>query len=227
MLFEKVQTQLLEYITDQGLGPDDPMPSEGELAAKLEVSRGSLREATRSLQSMGVLSAQPGKGLFLQDFSLGPIIRMLPYRMIANGAKLTELLELRAALERGLIQQVAARISAEELAALDAIVDEMDELERQGLAFPEQDRLFHRTMYQTIGNSLILDVLDTFWTLMSRMQQALPPLEYHDLAERHRAIVDALRGGAGAGGLSPDPILALDQHFIDIDTRLAKIRRTP
>ncbi|TDE95081.1 FadR family transcriptional regulator [Occultella glacieicola] len=217
-LFETVQAQLLEYITEQGLGPDDPMPSEGELAVQLDVSRGSLREATRSLQSMGVLYAKAGKGLFLQDFSLGPVIRLLPYRMIANGAKLNELLELRAALERGLIPKVAARISEETLARLDAIVDEMVGLEEQGLAFPEQDRLFHRTMYEAIGNDLILDVLDMFWTLMSRMQAELPPLQYHDLADRHRAIVDALRSGG-------DAVSALDQHFVDIDYRLDRLMR--
>lgn len=219
MLFETVQVQLLEYITEQGLGPDDPMPSEGDLAEQLDVSRGSLREATRSLQSMGILYAKAGSGLFLQDFSLGPIIRMLPYRMIANGAKLNELLELRAALERGLIPKVAKRISEETLVRLDAIVDEMVELEQQGLAFPEQDRLFHRTMYESVGNDLILDVLDMFWTLMTRMQAELPPLQYDDLAERHRAIVDALRQGG-------DAIKALDRHFVDIDSRVEQLMRT-
>nr|WP_246293334.1 FCD domain-containing protein [Naumannella cuiyingiana] len=215
-MFEAVQDQLLELIADERLRAGDALPPEGELAVRLGVSRGSLREATRSLQSMGVLEARAGKGLFVQAFSLHPVIRMLPYRAIASGAELKELLELRAALERGLIDRVAAELTDDKLAELDAIVDEMDALERAGRAFPEQDRRFHRALYVVVGNRLVLDVLDTFWELSTRMRRELPPLRYDDLAERHRAIVRALRGDG-------DPVRAMDEHFTDIQARVTEM----
>jgi DNA-binding FadR family transcriptional regulator len=218
-LYEMVQDQLLDLISQEGLRAGDPLPSEGDLAGRLEVSRGSLREATRTLQSMGVLEARAGKGLYLQHFSLGPVIRMLPYRLLTSGGQLDDLLELRAALERGLITSVAGSIDEDRLSHLDAIVAEMDSMEKAGKAFPEQDRRFHRTLYDVLGNHLVLDVLDSFWEVLSRMHQELPPLQYDDLAERHRAIVATLRGDG-------DPVQAMDAHFLDIRTRVATLRRT-
>lgn len=218
-LYETVQDQLLDLIADEGLRAGDLLPSEGDLAGRLEVSRGSLREATRSLQSMGVLEARAGKGLYLRQFSLAPVIRMLPYRLLTSEGQLEDLLELRAALERGLIATVVGRMDEDALAGLDGIVDEMDVLERAGKAFPDQDRRFHRALYDVLGNQLVLDVLDSFWDVLSRMRRELPPLQYDDLAERHRAIVRTLRGDG-------DPVEAMDAHFIDIRTRVDALRHS-
>lgn len=212
--FETLQHELLELIQHLGLKPHDALPSEGDLAEQLGSSRATLREATRALQSQGVLEAHQGRGLFLRSFSLEPVISRLPYQLIESGADLDELLVARAALERGLIREVAERISEERLARLDEIVAEMHALESKGLAFPEQDREFHRCLYVDLHNRVIDGTLEAFWQLMDKMRDQLPALRYDDLADRHAAIVAALRNPQ-----SRDPIDALDDHFIDIRQR--------
>ena len=214
-LYIKVQQQLLALIQDRQLKPHDALPSEGELAESLNVSRSSLREATRSLQSMGVLYAQAGKGLFLQDFSLTPILDRLPYRLITSGTQLAEVLQVRAALERGLIAEVASTVRADDLLELDEIVAGMYEFERAGRTFPELDRRFHLKLYERLDNSLITDLLEIFWSLRDRMQAALPPLQVANLAALHENIVIALRDPQ-----TLDPVAALDQHFLDIKDRV-------
>ncbi|MFC7465719.1 FadR/GntR family transcriptional regulator [Brachybacterium sp. GCM10030252] len=212
--FETLQHELLELIQHLGLKPHDALPSEGELAEQLGASRATLREATRALQSQGVLEAHQGRGLFLRSFSVEPVISRLPYQLIDSGADLDELLVARAALERGLIREVAERISEEQLARLDEIVAEMHVLESKGLAFPEQDREFHRCLYVDLRNRVIDGTLEAFWQLMDKMRDQLPALRYDDLADRHAAIVAALRNPQ-----HHDPIVALDDHFIDIRQR--------
>lgn len=212
--FETLQHEILELIQQLGLKPHDALPSEGELAETLKVSRATLREATRALQSQGVLVAQQGRGLFLQNFSLEPVISRLPYQLIESGADLDELLVARAALERGLIREVSRRISEERLSRLDEIVASMREREAKGLTFPAEDREFHRCLYVDLNNRVIDGTLEAFWQLMDKMRDRLPPLRYDDLAERHATIVAALRDPEGH-----DPITALDDHFVDIRQR--------
>ncbi|HIY22819.1 MAG TPA: GntR family transcriptional regulator [Candidatus Brachybacterium merdigallinarum] len=212
--FESLQAELLELIQELGLKPQDALPSEAVLAQKLGVSRATLREATRALQSQGYLVAHQGRGLFLQNFSVAPVISRLPYQLIESGADLDELLIARAALERGLIREVSERISESRLARLDEVVGTMYELEAKGLSFPEEDREFHRCLYVDLNNRVVDGTLEAFWQLMAKMRDQLPPLRYDDLADRHAAIVRALRDPE-----SLDPVIALDDHFIDIRQR--------
>jgi GntR family transcriptional repressor for pyruvate dehydrogenase complex len=55
-----------KLITEQGFGAGDALPSQRDLALQLGVSRASLREALSSLSALGVVSIQPGKGVFVQ-----------------------------------------------------------------------------------------------------------------------------------------------------------------
>lgn len=158
--------------------------------------------------------AQQGRGLFLRNFSLEPVISRLPYQLIESGAELDELLIARAALERGLIREVSQRISEDRLSRLDEIVAAMHEREAKGLTFPDEDREFHRCLYVDLNNRVIDGTLEAFWQLMNKMRDQLPPLRYDDLADRHAAIVTALRDPEGH-----DPVIALDDHFIDIRQR--------
>jgi len=56
-----------KLIKEQGFGPGDALPSQRDLALQLGVSRASLREALSSLSALGVVSVQPGKGVFVQE----------------------------------------------------------------------------------------------------------------------------------------------------------------
>lgn len=219
-MFETLQRDLLDAIQRLGLRAGDALPSEGDLAQTLGVSRSSLREATRALQSQGILEARPGTGLFLREFSLDPVISLLPYQLVESGADLDELLVARAALERGLIRQVADRIGDERLRRLDDLVGRMHELEQAGRVFPAEDREFHRLLYLDLHNRVVDTTLDAFWKLMDRLRTELPPLRYDDLAARHGAIVAALRDPG-----SQDPVRAMDAHFVDIQIRTYELRR--
>ena len=56
-----------KLIADEGFGPGDVLPSQRDLALQLGVSRASLREALSSLSALGLISVQPGKGVFVQS----------------------------------------------------------------------------------------------------------------------------------------------------------------
>ena len=57
--------QILVLIAHGAPGPGKQLPAERELALQLGVSRGSVREATSALVSLGVLDARHGSGVYV------------------------------------------------------------------------------------------------------------------------------------------------------------------
>ncbi len=211
--FRAAQARLREYIDEHDLRPGDPLPSEAKLAENLGISRISLREATRSLQSLGVIEAISGRGLFVSEFSFRPILDQLPYRVAIGGASLHEVLVVREALEEGLIDMVAQQLAPADLDDLQALVDEMAGLEQAGGSLTEIDKAFHSRLYRPLENALVSSLIDTFWELFNRLYSSLPGERAAHPARVHQDIVDALRAGEGMSA-------AMVAHFSHIRQRL-------
>jgi GntR family transcriptional regulator len=64
-LYYQIQQRLLEQIRYGELKPGDPVPSEHEIAARLNVSRMTARQALKSLCDLGVAYTERGKGTFV------------------------------------------------------------------------------------------------------------------------------------------------------------------
>ena len=57
--------KIIQYIKDEQMEPGDRLPTEYELAKFLEVGRGTVREANRSLVSRNILEVRQGAGTFV------------------------------------------------------------------------------------------------------------------------------------------------------------------
>lgn len=193
-LYQEAQQRLRDYILDNDLSPGAALPSEASLAAELEISRLSLREATKSLETLGVIRAVAGRGLFVSDFSFNAILEQLPYSHGIGGRSLTELLQVREAIEAGLIVAVAELMSEADLAHLDRIVDDMASAYERGVSFAEIDRTFHVRLYAPLDNGLVTMLIELFWNLFHKMEAELAPGDEHSV-EVHRTILDAIRSG--------------------------------
>ncbi|MDA0638314.1 GntR family transcriptional regulator, partial [Nonomuraea sp. MCN248] len=60
--FEDVLGELERRIAENGLTAGDRLPAERQLAEELGVSRSSVREAMRVLETLGVVTSQVGRG---------------------------------------------------------------------------------------------------------------------------------------------------------------------
>jgi DNA-binding FadR family transcriptional regulator len=162
-IYVEAQARLRDFITEAGLGPGDRLPPEAALAERLGVSRLSLREATRSLQTLGVIEARHGNGLFVSAFSFRPLIEQLPYGLAAAGTGLEEILTAREAMEVGLMPAVARLNPQVELAECARLADEMTALEGRGTPITEVDKQFHLSLYRALGNPLVDNLIEVFW----------------------------------------------------------------
>jgi DNA-binding FadR family transcriptional regulator len=215
---ESAQQAIRSYIVQHGLTAGDALPPEGKLALELGISRPSVREAVKGLESLGILEARTGVGLFVRSFSFDPILDNLAYSLGYDRSTVGELLYVRKQLEAGAIEDAAARVTPAQLRVLRSIVDRMGERAARGEASTEEDRFFHRTLFAQTEHPLLLKLLDVFWEVYRRLRDQTALATTADPVrswENHRRIVEALDSGSGTSARA-----AMLSHFAGLEVRL-------
>lgn len=214
---KSVQDAIRAYIVERGLKPGDSMLPEGELARRLGVSRNSVREAVRSLESLGVLESRHGSGLYVREFTWDPILDNLAYGLIQDVSSLAELLDIRRVLEVGMAEAAVARLTDDQLMRLEGLLERMNAHAAEGRAFPDEDREFHRVLFGRLQNLTFLKLLDIFWLAFRRASRGTDLLDLDPQAtqEAHVRIVEALRS-RGVDQVRA----ALEDHYRFITERL-------
>lgn len=224
----RIQDAIKQYVLDNGLGPGDPMPTEPVLMDMLNISRNPLREAMKALQALGFVEIRHGFGTYVGTPGLDPLQASLVFRMArsVNGdlAEVANLLAVRQALEIGLADEVVASLGADDLAALDELVEAMAGAAAAGEHFPEHDLAFHQVLYRKLGNALVDDLLEVFWRSFHEINPVLPGPDYTpaDAVGWHRELVDALRRGDAALYSQ-----RMRDHFSGIRVRLSRSEEQP
>jgi DNA-binding FadR family transcriptional regulator len=194
-----VRDDIKQILLDRELRPGDAMPSEATLIEILGVSRGTLREALKSLQATGIVETRHGTGSVVGQPSLVAMADGLMFhsRLGEGQDDLTtasDLADIREILETELIRRVAIGIGDEQLARLHELLEQMDARRGERGDLDDVDHRFHRELYSELGNVLVLQLLDVFWSALGSVRGSLPaPFDTpEDAVRKHRAIVAAL-----------------------------------
>lgn len=161
---------------------------EVDLAARLGVSRGTLREALRHLEQEGLVVTSPHRGTF--------VVNPTP-------EEVADIFGLRIALEAYAAEEAARLITGEELDALQDIVHDFATVANVATLAPrlELDFHFHELVLEAANNARLLhvwaDVCGPLRVLLAAI--AKPFMSTNSLVDHHQHVVDALRARDGAG----------------------------
>ncbi|MDO0927555.1 FadR/GntR family transcriptional regulator [Streptomyces sp. TG1A-8] len=222
MAARDLQERIKKLIVDRRLPSGAPLPTEPELMEFLGASRNSVREALKALQAMGIVEIRHGFGTYVGPMSLAPMIEGLAFRTVAGHYRgedsLLQLLELREAVETGLVSRLAGRLPEADLLELAALVRRMEQEAAEGAGLAETDRAFHATLYRGLDNVLLSEVLEAFWDAFHRVQRDLVdvPQDPRVTCRQHREILDAVRSGDSVRAER-----AVRDHFGNVRARLA------
>ncbi|MER7363199.1 FadR/GntR family transcriptional regulator [Nonomuraea wenchangensis] len=158
--FEDVLAQIERRIAEDGLTAGDRLPAERRLAEQLGVSRSSVREAMRVLETLGVVSSQVGRGpdagavlIARPDSALTGLLRL---HLGLATLELREVIDTRHMIEQWAAARAAsARAGGEALAAALAGMDAA----RTAEEFVEHDTAFHCALADASGNRLVSAVM--------------------------------------------------------------------
>jgi GntR family transcriptional regulator, transcriptional repressor for pyruvate dehydrogenase complex len=162
---EEIVEQIRAMISQGELKPGDRIPSERELAAMLDVSRPSVREAIMVLDAMGLVEARQGGGTYVRSLvetSLGdPLSQMVE----ADPKLLPALVEVRKGLESWSAFLAAQRAEARDLQRLRELVEKMTQLAAKGIWDSDLDASFHAAISAATHNTLQVHVLTSIHAL--------------------------------------------------------------
>ncbi|WP_277604765.1 FadR/GntR family transcriptional regulator [Pelomonas sp. CA6] len=195
--YRQAQIDIKLYIEKNGLKPGDALPTEDRFAEELGVSRLSLREALKALDSLGIVESRHGDGVYVKAFSFDAILDNLPYAMGMTREQVDHLVYARAYLEMGAVPDVMRYIQPENLRRLRELAETMQQKARQGESFTDADHAFHVEMYRCLDNPFLNSLIDLFWRAFNRMnaQDRIAPVDQATLlktAQDHLGIVEML-----------------------------------
>lgn len=221
-LYKSVCDYITQYILDHDLKPGDPLPPEGQLVDDLGVGRSSVREAVKSLQSLGIIDVRQGNGLFVRELNFDPMIETFKYGMRFDTRTVVELLQIRIWLEAAVIGDAVKRIGKKQLKAMEAVLTTWEARNQNGEEFIELDEQFHRILYSVLENDTLMRLFDVFWISFSGLEiDAIRASNPVDELQAHRLILEAVK--TGDTGLSRERLL---QHFEHVKARIVQYQLT-
>jgi len=179
--------QELERMILAGVLPAGSKLNEADIAERLGVSRGPVREAFRALEESGLVRLEKNRGVF---------VRQIPVE------EADEIYELRAVLDEFVGRRLAQSASPEQVKELSARVDRMERAAAKGdvEAYLDTNVAFHDRLVELAGNAKLLG-------LYRRLVNELHLFRHATLAQggvlpvstrEHREIVKCIAAGRPA-----------------------------
>jgi DNA-binding FadR family transcriptional regulator len=199
--FEETVERLLTVIKLGVVGPGERFPSERDLAAKLGISRITLREAIRELQQAGFIESRRGRsgGTFVTYRPPTPSRDALRRIVREDADNLTDALTFRMAVETGAAQLLAQSAGPAAPASVrDVLQARLGDVVR---ASPDDyrrlDTLFHLSIAELTGSTLLAAACADARMRLNDLLNAIPVLKRNidHTAGQHAAIVDAILAG--------------------------------
>jgi GntR family transcriptional regulator, transcriptional repressor for pyruvate dehydrogenase complex len=187
-MFEGAVEQIAEKIRLGEITAGDRLPSERDLAAAMQISRATLREAVRVLVDAGVLEVKPGSsgGIFAASDYVP--LELLRSKSDLRLGEVAGVLEARRLLEPRVAQLAAVNATEEDFAELSRILDAQKKMVDDGTYLKQDDRFlqldmqFHLRIALATRNSTIMALMKM---LLRRLEMA------RDLAIRDSPVAVA------------------------------------
>ncbi|MDG3008250.1 FadR/GntR family transcriptional regulator [Paludisphaera mucosa] len=192
-LRDVVAGRLKSYIVDGDLRPGDRLPTEADLAKRFGVSRLSLREATKSLEFLGILEARPGRGLSVGQVDMDRVTEYLGFHPALHDVAPEVLIDTRVILEAGVLPHVARRMERnpllyESLAETNSRLGRVEDI-AEGVVL---DRAFHHQLIAASGLSPLMAFGDLLAVFFRRFGKHL---DVAAAVRGHQVVLDALKSG--------------------------------
>ncbi|MCD8249845.1 MAG: FCD domain-containing protein, partial [Lachnospiraceae bacterium] len=174
------------------------------LVERMGISRGSVRQAMKSLEILGVISIRPGDGTYINETISKKSFNQLIFALLIARPSLREIVDFRYAMERNILERIFTDADKDHI---DRLLEELETNVAQQKKLLEQnattkeivthDQNFHLLLSEHCGNAV-------FHTIYSFIMDYLKPYMYQTAHRQtstgenfsfrdHQIIVDALK----------------------------------
>lgn len=170
-IHEDVFNQIRQLIKEGRLRARDQLPSERELAETFKVSRTSVREALRALETQGLVVSRTGTGNFVADLPVESLIGPLARLLIDEKKALADAFEMRKLIEPQIAALAAERASRNDIAQLKRIVAKQAEAVSRGETGVEADAELHFFISRATRNQALQKLVSGLMEMLSRSRE--------------------------------------------------------
>jgi GntR family transcriptional repressor for pyruvate dehydrogenase complex len=196
-LAEEIADRIRVLMLDGTYPAGRPMPGERDLAKRFGVSRGSVRDAFRMLETIGLIDTRHGQGTFPRELDVDRLVAPLASVLTHRHDLQDELLDVRRMFEPAVARAAALRATPDDLADLDRIVDAQRRKVRGGRSTIVEDTAFHAALARATRNRVLVSLMQTLNALLvesrtlTLKQKGRPERSIHG----HETVVAAVRRG--------------------------------
>jgi DNA-binding GntR family transcriptional regulator len=200
-----VQREVERLILTGELAPGERI-NEQHLAARLQVSRGPVREALRGLEKARLVEARVNRGVYVREISVEQAL---------------EIAEMRGLITGYVCARLATASTAEQRAHLARLIEDMDAAIAAGdaPAYYERNLAFHDALMDFAANARAKEMYDALVkeSHLTRRKSLFSPRAMAESNAEHRVILDAIRNSdpAAARAAGEAHIVGGKRRFLD------------
>jgi GntR family transcriptional regulator, transcriptional repressor for pyruvate dehydrogenase complex len=231
-VMDTVARRIEQLVRSGDLKAGDRLPPEPELARKLRVSRGSLREALKGLMYLGLIKSRAGDGTYIQSSLNRVLSQHFQWMILLNEVKHLEIYELRKIIEPEVAALAARRANRADIERLEAALEGMAEGRGNPELFRAFDIQFHEAFAQASGNAAIQTTMRMLYHATSEARTAVMPFidNWNKHWQRHERVFRFIRDHRpelARKAVLEDLLYAeslLHRHIGSLDQRTSKAR---
>ena len=215
--YEDIVQQIRALIEEGKLKRNDHLPSERELSETFRVSRTTVREAIRTLESMKLLQCRQGNGTYVLASSEEALIQPLAAALFNEKDDIRDIFFIRKIIEPHVAGLAAENATPQEMEELERILRKQEECIGQREIIIETDSAFHNLMVKATKNRVMVRLIIALIDLLKKSrEQYLFEDENDERAirslEGHQRILSAVKKGDGNAARK-----SMLQHLEDIE----------
>ncbi len=213
-VYEEIVAKIKDMLEKGRLKSGDQLPGERELSEVFQVSRSSVREALRTLETQGFLESRQGDGTYIASKPVESLVSPLASAIFSEKDSQMELFEMRRLIEPRLAHLAAERATQEEIAMMEQALVLQEEAVARGETGTDVDKSFHYIMAKATKNKVLLRLTDSMRDLLAESRDKYLQVEGRPDKSilRHRQVLDAIK--ARDGELAAQVML---EHVLDIE----------
>ncbi len=208
--------QIKSHIIKGNLNPGDPLPSERELMSLFNVSRSSLREALKILDTSGFVEISQRKRTRVKSIVPDDFIEPIRNLLKEDMETILEVHDVRRCLESWNVYFAAERATKEDIELLSQNLESMEEGIRKKQSLIDYDAAFHLAISKAAHNKIQTHLMFSIYALIqSTVGICYETNESSDILEEHRDVYLAIK--------DKNPKLAREKMNIHLDKVLSRI----
>ena len=215
--YEDIVQQIRTLIEEGKLKRDDHLPSERDLSETFRVSRTTVREAIRTLESMKLLQSRQGDGTYVLASSEESLIQPLAVALFNEKDDIRDIFYIRKIIEPHVAELAAENATPQEIEEMERILRRQEECIGHGENIIETDSAFHNLMVKATTNRVMERLIGVLIDLLKQSREKYLNEDEHDerakrSLEGHHQVLSAVKKGDGDAARK-----SMLQHLEDIE----------